>query len=419
MKNDLFNYRITGLVGQILLFFLTTAMMAQSPPEQPKNGPGGNDYPHNRVQITQYGTDIFDWYWIIQPVDPKPDSAEVIVFFHGTNSNPDSTKLLGGQDLFLRHIAKMGYTVIYPLYQYGGRTLPFGPQLSTAANVVNLALHRIDTDPNHIPARRWPGGKVKIGVTGISRGGGMSINFATHSNQLNLPTMDAVVAFVPGKGRMHHRIDPRTKVVIVSAEEDETNGPLAPINAHQQAWDSLYRHPCENKEYFIVHSDDHGMPNIVAKHDCHGSGSDRNNRFRLNALDFFGSWKWSVGTFNCQFRDTDCRYVFGKDSIAIYMGRWSDGTLVNPSAWVDPCQVVATQNFTSSPLLFPNPARDVVEFPNHSEIDWIRVIDLQGRLIMEMKPKAELPISHLKRGMYHIQMHFNNQKTLVEKLVKL
>jgi len=406
----------TGLF--VFSFILPQLLLAQSPPEQPKKGPGGSEYPHQKVKITQHGSDIFDWYWIVQPADPKPDSAEVIIFFHGTNSNLDSTKLLRGQELFVKHIAKKGYTVIYPLYQYGGRTLPSNLQLSNAADVVNLALDRIDSDDEHIPTKRWANGKVKIGVTGISRGGGTSINFATNSRQIGIPEMDAVVAFVPGKGRRHERINPDTKIVIVSAEEDETNGPKAATNAHQQAWDSLYRHPCENKEYFIVHSDDHGTPNIVAKHDCHGSGSDPNNRFRLNTLDFYGSWKWSVGTFNCKFRNTDCRYVFGKDSIAIYMGRWDDGVLVNPSAWVDPCQIVANDDIEEINIIHPNPTSGIIYFNTTKELHTVKIWNSQGHLMGTYLFEKELNVEHLPTGVYHMQLFGEGGQSYVQRLVR-
>lgn len=394
--------------------------IAQSPPEQPRRGPGGLTYPHGETRVTQYGSDITNWYWIIEPVDPKPDSSEVVVFFHGTNSNLDSTKLLNGQELFCRHIAQKGYTVIYPLYQYGGQTLPFGPQLSNAAEVIQLALNRLDSDPNHAAVKRWPNGKIKWATTGISRGGGMSLNIAAHHDLLNLPDVDAIVAFVPGSGRRHQHINPNSKVVIVSAEEDETNGPKAAHNAHQEAWDSLYRHPCSNREYFIVHSDDHGTPNIVAKHDCHGSGNDWNNRFRLNTLDFNGSWKWSVGTFNCMFRNQDCNYVFGKDSVAIYMGRWSDGQLVNPSNWVDPCTTTSHYNLPDiyGWSIYPNPGRNTISIKSETQFSLVEIFDHQGRKLLQTDHK-EINTSGLENGIFIIRMTYNDGSVENKKWVKI
>lgn len=398
----------------LLLFFLPWTLIGQDPepPLQPKRGPGGTDYPHASTKITQYGDNITNWYWLIEPTDPKPDSAEVVVFFHGTNSNTDSNLVLNGQELFCRHIAQKGYSVIYPLYQYGGQTLPFTQQLQNAAEVIKLALIRLEKDPTHSKPKRWKDGKIKWATTGISRGGGMSINTATHHDLLGLPSVDAIVAFVPGSGRRHRIIDPEAKVAIVSAEEDDTNGPLASHNAHQEAWDSLYRHPCENREYFIVHSDDHGSPNIVAKHDCHGSGNNPNNRFRLNALDFFGSWKWSAGTFNCTFRDSDCEYVFGKDSLAIYMGRWSDDRLVNPSTWVDPCTTTALKVEKQIEInLFPNPGNSEF-YLSHSD-------DILGYSIYNVSGKKQANAQDAPPGLYHVRIKLSNGSILIKKWVKI
>ncbi|MEZ4892408.1 MAG: hypothetical protein R2778_05270 [Saprospiraceae bacterium] len=53
-----------------------------------------------------------DGYWLFEPADPKPDSAEVVVFLHGYGAyNP----MAYGK--WIKHLVAKGNIVIYPRYQ--------------------------------------------------------------------------------------------------------------------------------------------------------------------------------------------------------------------------------------------------------------------------------------------------------------
>ncbi|PSR01578.1 MAG: hypothetical protein BRD50_08495 [Bacteroidetes bacterium SW_11_45_7] len=87
-------------------------------PAQPGKGPGGSDYQHAKVRITDRAEGA-NGYWVFQPANPTPDSADVVVMNHGWGAyNPAS---YGG---WIRHIVRKGSIVIYTRYQYSMATLP-------------------------------------------------------------------------------------------------------------------------------------------------------------------------------------------------------------------------------------------------------------------------------------------------------
>ncbi len=384
------------LVILIIFVLATLIVKGQTPPAQPDYGPGGYNYPHNSFTFAKFGSDITDCYWIAEPDNPRPDSAVVVVFWHGTTSNPVIDSVPNGQFLFIEHIAKKGYTVIFPLYQYGGATLPFQQQLINGANVVNLALQELQTGIDRVRPKR-KNGKILIGATGISRGGGMTMNVATYHDTLNLPSFEALCAFVPGAGQSMLGIDDSTKVLIVNGEENALN-----FAESQQAFDSLYHIPCSNKHLIQVNSDLYGTPQLIAEHNFAGSGNNINNDDRINTLDFYGSWKFAVGVFDCAFKNQNCEYCFGADTLITYMGNWSDGTPVKPATIMDAYGTYTGINYYDSPQsivkIFPNPSN------SHIYVDCkngFTIYNHTGKCIMQSnQPTTQINISELPTGVY-------------------
>ncbi len=97
----------------LLHFFFSQNSFSQSQPTQPTSGPGGSDYTHGGVTIYDYGTNGSGGdFWLYEPNNPTPDSANVVVFVHGLGeTNP---KLYGA---FIKHLVRKGNIVIYPRYQ--------------------------------------------------------------------------------------------------------------------------------------------------------------------------------------------------------------------------------------------------------------------------------------------------------------
>ena len=68
-------------------------------------------------------------------------------------------------------------------------------------------------------------------------------------------------------------------------------------------------------------------------------------------------------------------------------------------------------------ILFPNPARDVVNIKNESELTKAEIIDMNGRKIIESASKT-IDVSNLASGQYLIKMSFKNGTTDTQKLIK-
>lgn len=365
---------------------------------------------HAGFTKTKYGTTITDCYWIYEPQNPKPDSAPVVVFWHGTSSQTDIDSLPIGQELFMQHICKKGYTVIFPLYQYGGQTLPGVQQISNGAAVVNLALTELTNGAGHVAPAHAEDGSLQFGAVGISRGGGMTLNVATYHDTLNLPSFKALCAFVPGAGQAMDGIDSSTKVLVVNGEDNTLN-----FAESQQAFDSLYHIPCYNKHLIQINSDHNGLPDLTAEHNFAGSGADWQDSIRLNYLDFYGSWKLAVALLNCTFYGQECNYCLGNDTLITYMGTRSSGNPVNPASIMDTCGSAPSLIDQMKPenrlVLYPNPANGIVQL-SLPGAEWeVRVYSYTGRLIQERRTSGSLVLNMQNEdsGMYLVVVEGNNQ----------
>ncbi len=391
----------------LLLYVLTGSVFSQN--QQPVNGPGGSTYPHAGFTKTKYGSAITDCYWIYEPQNPKPDSAPVVVFWHGTSAQMEIDSQPNGQELFLQHICKKGYTVIFPLYQYGGQTLPALQQIANGGAVVNLALTELTNGAGHVAPAHDANGNLQFGAVGISRGGGMTLNVATYHDTLNLPSFKALCAFVPGAGQPMDGIDTGTRVLVVNGEDNTLN-----FAESQQAFDSLYHIPCTNKHLIQVNSDHTGLPDLIAEHNFSGSGNDWQDSTRLNYLDFYGSWKLAVALLNCTFYGQDCNYCLGNDTLITYMGTRSSGVPVNAASIMDTCGVAPTALKETNPegplLLYPNPGNGIAQL-NLPDGEWtVRVYSCTGRLIQEKRTSGSyvLNMQNEESGLYLIIVEGNN-----------
>ncbi len=104
----------------ILSSFLLSYSLAgvPSPPEQPLDGPGGATYEHEDVAVTgpywpdALGVNETYKYFLFKPVDPTPDEAPVVLFLHGWGAVS-----LKHYDIWIRHIVRKGYIVVWVQYQ--------------------------------------------------------------------------------------------------------------------------------------------------------------------------------------------------------------------------------------------------------------------------------------------------------------
>lgn len=289
---------------------------AQSPPPQPYWGPGGYDYPHASVTSYEYGTGA-DQYWILEPAEPTPASAPVVAFYHGWGGVWPS-----GYGGFLFHLARKGFIVIFPRFQESWAALPLRCR-DRALSAVGDALEELQSGGHVAPDLD------RFGVCGHSFGGALSAATGVLYASYGLPVPRVIVAIEPGAlawclpGGSYvwgdlSLVDPDTLLVVMVGEDDTVVCDTQGKEIFHQATAVV------NKEFLVVRSDDYGEPDLVAGHFAPAA------YILYDALDFYGFWKIATASMTCGFDGIDCEYAKGGGSLQIYMGRWSDWTLVEP-----------------------------------------------------------------------------------------
>ena len=323
------------------------------PPEQPLNGPGGNEYLYNKVKVAEYGSN-YNKYYIFEPDNYKERSAPVIAFIHGWIARDPST-----YRLWIDHIVKKGNIVIYPVYQ---RTIT-GPDYFTifAATAIKDAIRNLYMRPKHTKPDI-----NKFAVIGHSAGGLIAANLAAIAvNDITMPKPKFILSVEPGitsippESRRNERenanpytviplydlrkISADTFLITVVGEEDK--------NVFDYDAKRIYREtiniPYYNKDYVVMHSDYYGNPPIIADHYAPVAAPGNTNpllnaalkrrnpelydrlarRVGADALDYYGTWKLADILIDIAFNNKDFQNLNGAE-VESYMGKWSDGTPV-------------------------------------------------------------------------------------------
>ncbi len=318
----------------LFLFILTESfLIAQVLPEQPLSGPGGQNYLHNDIRVTDRA-DKADGFWIFEPASPTLDSAHVVVFLHGYGAiNP---MIYGG---WIEHLVKKGNIVIYPRYQK--RIFP--PGTKRFANRAIKGIHRaLDTlrKGNHpFPITRH------FSIAGHSYGGALAANLSANYQKYNLPKPVAVLLCSPGTGPFkgavldsYEDIPKETKLLIMISEKDKTVGDKLGKKVFATAKNTPEKYLIEqlqdrrfkdlniraghNESYSFDKRLDYGKKSIVTRRAAKVS--------RRDAVDYFGYWKLLDALHNCTRNGHDCDYATGNTFEQGFMGYWSDGMLVKP-----------------------------------------------------------------------------------------
>lgn len=359
--------------------------VAQTPPSQPLLGPGGKTYDHKGVRITEHSGDSTTSFLIVEPVQPQPDSAEVIFLFNGSH-NEERTD--GELRLYVEHIARNGYIVIWPKLDRLDEMVNMDLTLENQKALMRDAMKVIKRREGRVRPLYWDDGKIKWAFVCIHEGSVYGFDLSARHRQLGLPEVDAIVAITPEPAHEYEGISPNTRIVIISAEDDDVNGPDAEANRHRQVWDDLKEHPCINKAYFTLRSDDYGTPALEADHHLFMSSASPDGGVSPDALDYYGTWKWTIATMNCAFRNKDCQYAFGFDNSSIFMGKWTDGHVVRPALKARDCGESEEEHgeFVNSDIhLYPNPAKGVFTVQGINDNIKVRVYDPTGTQIRFMR----------------------------------
>jgi len=281
-----------------------------SPPQQPASGPGGSLYPHRSVRQTQRG-EGGQQYWLIEPAEPAPRRAPLVIFLHGYSAmTPDTYRG------WLNHLAKRGNIVVYPRYQARLFTPP-GEYFPNVAASVRDALDLL-AKPGHVAPDL-----ERVAVVGHSAGGVEAVNYTILAESEKLPAPKAAMIVEPGQGKEGGlkivpledcgRIPAALKMIVMVGDVDGMVGD----GCARQIWRESKQ--VRDRAFVTLHSDAHGTPPLKANHLSPISWS----RLATDALDWLGYWRTLDSL-------TDTAFSGKPIAVDASMGAWSDGVPVAP-----------------------------------------------------------------------------------------
>ena len=318
-------FRVTSAAGrQALLPFVLVSLAAltmscggggggaqnpTAPNQDAGDRPGGSTYAFEDVVETESGTGGTA-YWVFKPANATK-MLPVVVFMHGWGAltpNPYRD--------WMEHIVKRGHIVIYPKYQATLFTPPAQFTDNAAAAIV-AALSDLEA------AGEIQAPTTEVCAAGHSFGGVLSANLAAEAASRGLPAFRAILCATPGSAGFTVYSDyadiPSDTLILCVEGEDDTQ---AQDTDAKIIFDGATAVGVADKDYIIARTDTYGVPDITADH---AFPTDTT----LNALDWYGLWKWFDALTDNVFRSGLHRdYALGNTTEQRFMGRWSDGTPV-------------------------------------------------------------------------------------------
>jgi pimeloyl-ACP methyl ester carboxylesterase len=236
---------------------------------------------------------------------------------------------------WMEHLVQKGYIVVWGRYD-AGLTLPssFAQKALITWKDALLRIH-LWGGRNHV--KSWQrAGETFTAMVGHSAGGYLSAVLAAKAAEQNsgVPKPKAIVAIEPGgrkiiPGANFDLIPTETKFLIVLGDEDK----VVCKSTGVYLWNVCGQVADDNKDFLVARSDQYGFPGQIADHKFPTTAGFRAS---IDARDFFITYKLTVAALNCAFGNMDCEIAFGNGSFSqLFMGRWSDGTLMKPMDWVD------------------------------------------------------------------------------------
>lgn len=410
----------------VLIFsiFVSLNLIAQTPPLQPGNGPGGSNYSHNGVTFSDFTSFLnSDGYWLFEPSQPVPDSADVIIFNHGYGVwNP------GPYGQWIEHLVRKGNIVIFPKYQTSDAQLPDGYTDHAVIGIMD-AINELITNPNRVKPRMY-----HLAIIGHSYGGVITSNLATNYATYGTPKPKCFMLCEPGTGGFnggrldsYRNMDTDYNALIVVGDDDIVVG----NSFGREIMDSTAI-PTSHKNYIIQYADNHGSPNIEATHNeplCSNNNYDGGTistiitggyaASKQDAVDYYCYWKLADALLSCTFYGTDCNYAFGDTPEQRYMGEWSDGTPVL-NLVVEPASHTNVEENNVELIVYPNPANNEIYINNNDQISGtVKIFDNLGRMIISEKINPQvnsINIEPLTSG--HYTLVYNGLTTKTTHFIK-
>lgn len=114
-------------------------------------------------------------------------------------------------------------------------------------------------------------------------------------------------------------------------------------------------------------------------------------------------------------------YTVGKDGYQTFYG--SADITSNKSINVNLILTGIDDLNEDSPLIYPNPATDIVYVKVNSAVDQIQILSITGTILKQSKPQnnttIEIPVGELTRGAYIVRIRQSSGKLLHSKLIKM
>lgn len=343
----------------VMLLAASAFAAAPKPPRQPKTGPGGSDCAHDYVRVEGPFGQGAEAFWIYEPEMPVPATAPVIAFLHGFSAV--DAQAYGG---WIGHLVRRGNIVIYPVYQ----TTMFGPEHYTAHALAALkaALRMLRTEPDHVRPDL-----TKFAFVGHSIGGTISANIIGMAAREGLPRPRAFMACHAGDTNSmlpvlpSHLLPPSRMpdllMLVLVGAGDHVAGDTTGRRIFTQSTGIGPAH----KNLIIVPSDHSGSPGLSSNHfaplsaiKAFATGARLSIGLEetmlpgalrspltarigiamylptsggIDALDFYGYWKWLDALTDAAFYGTHRDLALGDTPEQRYLGTWSDGRPVKPA----------------------------------------------------------------------------------------
>jgi pimeloyl-ACP methyl ester carboxylesterase len=402
----------------ILLSASTQAQINQPP--QPTSGPGGSEYTHGGVTHYDYGTNGSGGdFWLYEPNDPTPDSANVVVFIHGLGeTNP---KLYGA---FIKHLVRKGNIVIYPRYQTDLNSSNATFNDSCARGI----LRALDTtqQPNHVKGR-----SQNFFILGHSVGGILTANMTMLHAQYGLPKPLSAFSMQPGAASFlspdYSAFPADVPYLIMVSENDLVVGTDPGYTLYQQTVNV----PTSHKNVVHTYGDNHGSPGVTATHfdplagDLDFDNGETNffiiasGNGPVDAFDHYCSWKLQDALMDCALRNENCEYAFGDTPEQHGMGNWSDGTPVRileitPSSASSVNDVIEDMNVK----IYPNPIENgllQLYIDVRANGSYFELTDVNGRTVLRQLVPAGQSTLELRQpisGFYFYQIRIGSGESL-------
>lgn len=309
-------------------------------PGQPMSGPGGADYTHAALSFFD-GAAKADGYWLFEPADPKPVSADVVVFLHGYGAyNP----MCYGK--WIKHLVAKGNIVIYPRYQTNIMWPRPDAFPENAATGIKQALEVLRKE-GHVHPRT-----DRVAYFAHSYGGVIATNLGCNWQKFGIPKPAAMLLAEPGSGPLkgarlanYANLPPDMNLNIIVGEDDYVVGAEFGVLVFKTAINTpnrnlLIQRRAGNGQNYVSasHSEpyaydldfDSGVRNYTAKRVLSVS--------KLDVVDFFCYWKLGDAILEYTRHGRCGDIAFGNTPQQRFMGYWGDGTPVRELEVVMPQQ---------------------------------------------------------------------------------